>query len=165
MAGYHVLVVEDKYFIADDLRAALVARGAQVVGPVGRPEDAIALLDTSPRIDIAVLNVDLHGEPVFGLAETLQAGGVPFVFATGYGAETIPVAYRDVPRWEKPLRQEALLDALPQMITTSRLSLGAEGWRLCENASLDGRRRRIVSKIAIHLNAKTIPCPHGPLAR
>ncbi len=34
---------------------------------------------------MAVLDVHLHGESAFPVAEALIAKGVPFVFATGYG--------------------------------------------------------------------------------
>ena len=113
LTGYRVLVVEDEYFIADDLRIALEWFGAEVAGPVGRLAQAVALLDTDPSIHLAVLDIDLHGQQAYGLAETLRERGVPFVFATGYGAEAIPAAYAAVPRWEKPCLYEILLAALP----------------------------------------------------
>ena len=109
--NHRVLVVEDEYFIADDLCTVLRAHGARVVGPVGRGDEAVALLDAAP-VDLAVLDIDLHGQPGYGVADALRARGVPFVFATGYGVDAIRGEYRDVPRWEKPYRYEALLAAL-----------------------------------------------------
>ncbi|WP_281066242.1 hypothetical protein [Rhizobium sp. N4311] len=38
LAGLAILVVEDDYFIADELARSLARAGAQVVGPVGSPE-------------------------------------------------------------------------------------------------------------------------------
>ena len=120
LTGYRVLVVEDEYFIADDLRSALERCGAEVAGPVGCPGEATALLDGDAPIHLAVLDIDLHGEPAYGLAETLRERGVPFVFATGYGADFIPAAYAAVPRWEKPYHYETLLAALPLMGPAAR---------------------------------------------
>jgi hypothetical protein len=52
------------------------------------------------------------------LAETLRERGVPFVFATGYGADAIPAAYSEVPRWEKPYHYETLLAAFRSVRAT-----------------------------------------------
>ena len=115
LAGKRVLVVEDEYFIADDLRSVLEARGAEVVGPVGRLADAFVVLARNTRLDAAILDIDLHGETAYALADLLRARGVAFCFATGYGAQAIPDAYADVPRCEKPYPYEALLAALPAL--------------------------------------------------
>jgi len=40
--GRHVLVVEDDYFIAEDLAAAVAAGGDSVLGPVANVADALA---------------------------------------------------------------------------------------------------------------------------
>lgn len=96
-----VLVVEDEYFIADDLAQALAAEGLEVIGPVGDPREALALASRE-RIDHAVLDINLHGELVFDLARTLRGRGVRCVFATGYAGSVVPAGLADVPRWEKP---------------------------------------------------------------
>ena len=44
LGGVRVLVVEDEYFIAQDLRSSLEAAGASVVGPVGDVAAGMALL-------------------------------------------------------------------------------------------------------------------------
>lgn len=96
-----VLVVEDEYFIADDLAQALAQEGIDVLGPVGDPTEALALVGRE-RIDRAVLDINLHGDLVFDVARALKARGVPFVFATGYAANVVPAGLADAPRWEKP---------------------------------------------------------------
>src|SRR3712207_8776632 len=47
-------------------------------------------------------------ETVFAVADALRRRSVPFVFATGYDRASVPDAYLDVPRWEKPFRPEEL---------------------------------------------------------
>ena len=116
LAGRRVLVVEDAYFIADDLRCLLEAHGAEVIGPVGQLTQASDLARTSEPIDAAILDIDLHGDAAYELADVLRARGVPFVFATGYSARAIPPAYAVVPRWEKPYPYETLLAALPSLM-------------------------------------------------
>jgi hypothetical protein len=71
-------------------------------------------------VDVAMLDITLRGEPVFPVAATLRALGVPFVFATGYDETAIPDAYGDVPRWEKPFRPGDLAKALPQIMGGSQ---------------------------------------------
>ncbi|WP_349546089.1 hypothetical protein [Bradyrhizobium sp. ORS 375] len=46
LAGRRLLVVEDDYYLADDLARALGAEGAEVVGPVSNIDSALDLLAT-----------------------------------------------------------------------------------------------------------------------
>jgi CheY-like chemotaxis protein len=112
LSGRRILVVEDEFFVADDLVQALTRLGAEVLGPVATREEAFDLLSTGERIDLAVLDINLQGESVFPVADTLVEQGVPFLFATGYDQSAIPVQYQQVPRWEKPFAPEALAQAL-----------------------------------------------------
>jgi CheY-like chemotaxis protein len=102
-----ILVVEDEYLLADDLADALTALGAQVIGPVGVLAEAMALAQAVP-IDGAILDINLRGEMVFPLADMLAAKGVPHVFATGYGQESLPEGYQGVPTISKPVNAQAL---------------------------------------------------------
>ncbi len=104
----HVLVVEDDYFIMDELRQSFERSGATVLGPVGSIEEALALAESSPRIDAAVLDINLHGEMAFPVADALRARGIPIIFATGYGAATIPERFTDAPHCEKPVEPEMI---------------------------------------------------------
>ena len=112
LTGRRVLIVEDEYFLADDLSQAVVQLKAEVLGPVATCEDAFDLLSTGERIDLAVLDINLQGESVFPVADTLIEQGVPFLFATGYNQAAIPAQYQQVLRWEKPFAPEALAQAL-----------------------------------------------------
>ena len=113
-----VLIVEDEYFLADEMAEALQKFGVQVVGPVPTSQKALALLADRP-LDAAVLDINLRGEMVYPVADALSERGVPFVFATGYDAAAVPNAYRDVPRWEKPFTAEDLAKALPGVFKTA----------------------------------------------
>jgi CheY-like chemotaxis protein len=115
LAYRRVLIVEDEYFLADDMAQALEKLGAQVVEPVPTTGAALELLSDKP-VDAAILDINLKGQMVFPVADTLREQGVPFVFATGYDENAVPEDYRDVPRCEKPFRPEDLAKALPQLI-------------------------------------------------
>jgi CheY-like chemotaxis protein len=116
LADCRLLIVEDEYFIADDIARMLQEFGAEVVGPAANLKGALALLSSGERIDAAVLDVNLRGEMIFPVADVLQQRGIPFVFATGYDEAAVPSRYRDVPRWEKPFSFDSLVQALPTLM-------------------------------------------------
>ena len=112
LEGRNVLVVEDEYFIADDMRRVFEENGATVIGPVGSVEDALAILSEAPPIDGAVLDINLRQTMVFPIADLLRQRGVPFVFATGYESIVIPERLRDAIQCEKPVEAARVADAL-----------------------------------------------------
>ena len=73
LTGRRVLVVEDEYFLADDIARALVGLGAETVGPVPTREQALAHLEGGGRIDACVLDLNLRGEMAFPVADALLA--------------------------------------------------------------------------------------------
>jgi CheY-like chemotaxis protein len=86
---------------------ALTELGYQVVGPFSRPPDALAAVKSGP-IDAAVLDINLAGTLVYPIAEELAARGVPFVFVTGYGVESVDKRFAHVPVLPKPIERETL---------------------------------------------------------
>jgi len=109
-------VVEDEFFVADDLVQALTRLGAEVLGPVATREEALELVATAGLIDLAVLDINLEDEAVFPVADLLSEQGVPFLFATGYDQAAIPAQYQQVLRWEKPFNPQTLAQALPRLL-------------------------------------------------
>ncbi|MGY8684443.1 response regulator [Bradyrhizobium sp. UFLA05-153] len=96
--------VEDDYPIGDDLANALRALGAHVIGPVTELCDAMSV--EHDGFDVAVVDINLHGCAAFPVADELMRIAKPFIFTTGYGAETIPARFQHVRRWEKPYEIE-----------------------------------------------------------
>jgi CheY-like chemotaxis protein len=111
LSGCRVLIVEDEYFLAADLQAALKSLGANVIALVGDLDEALDLL-TNGGFDIAVVDINLRGRLAYSIAERLQQRGIPFVFVTGYSADIIPAQFADVTRWEKPFEPQDLLKDL-----------------------------------------------------
>ncbi|MCZ0961066.1 response regulator [Paracoccus benzoatiresistens] len=101
--GRRVLVVEDEYMLAEDLRDQLEREGAEVLGPVPTVAEALELLRRERAPDMAILDINLQGEMAWPIADLLREMGIPFVFATGYDLRAIPPAYAGVARAEKPV--------------------------------------------------------------
>lgn len=89
--GRFVLVVEDDYFLAMDMKHNLQQAGVIVVGPVARVADALELISKG-RIDAAVLDIELSAETSYPIADRLMAMRIPFVFVSN--ATIIPHQYR-----------------------------------------------------------------------
>jgi CheY-like chemotaxis protein len=117
-----VLVVEDEYFIAEEIVVALRRQGAEIAGPVGSAAEALQLLDKGVSIDLAVLDIHLRGGDSFEVARALKARDTPFVFATGYDGSALPADQHGVPLWEKPFDASALMAALLELEEARRPS-------------------------------------------
>ncbi|MGY8682715.1 response regulator [Bradyrhizobium sp. UFLA05-153] len=100
MKECRILIIEDEYFLGDDLANALRALGAHVVGPVTELADAMSV--EHDCFDVAVVDLNLRGCSSLPVADELMRVGKPFIITTGYGAETIPERFQHVRRWEKP---------------------------------------------------------------
>lgn len=116
LTGCRILVVEDEYFLADEIGKALRALGAVIAGPVGHIEDAVAMLHDGGVFDAAVLDVNIRAEPIFPVARELKARDVPFVFTTGYDKISIESEFKDVPLWEKPIDIIAMAQNLASLV-------------------------------------------------
>ena len=88
---------------------ALIALGAEVIGPISHLDRAQAQL-AKGGFDVAVIEINLRGKETFPIADQLQHAGVPFLFATGYSEKIIPIRFRDVTHREKPYNVRALVE-------------------------------------------------------
>jgi CheY-like chemotaxis protein len=116
LEGCRILVLEDEYFLADDIVRELKKLGARIVGPLGDVEEAASLVEGDVAIDAAVLDINLRNEMVFPLARTLRSRHVPFVFTTGYDKSALEPEFHDVVLWEKPLDIAAMTRELAGLI-------------------------------------------------
>lgn len=117
LEGLKVLVVEDNLLLAEVTKILLEDSGCQVVGPAGWLQRGLELAQAEP-LDGAVLDINLHGEMSFAIAEVLRTRGVPFIFVTGYEDRSIvPMAYRSAPRLDKPVADEHLIEAMVAAFT------------------------------------------------
>ena len=111
-----ILVVEDEYLQADELQRELNASGAVVLGPVGTLSDALDLVRSEQKIDGAIVDVNLHGEMAYAVADLLIERGVPLAFATGYDGSAMPNRFANVVRCEKPIDIKQVARAIGRAI-------------------------------------------------
>jgi CheY-like chemotaxis protein len=119
MSGLRVLVVEDEAAISLLLEDMLLDLGCDVVGPAARLGTALELAQ-GQALDVAILDVNVAGEPIYPVAAALVERKVPFIFSTGYGSAGIKDLYRDRPVMQKPFAQcdlrQNLLQALRENV-------------------------------------------------
>ncbi len=117
LAGCRVLVVEDEMMVAWALEDMLLDWSCTVVGPAGRVDKALTMLDAEV-IEMALLDVSLDGVKSYPVADALAVRGKPFVLLTGYGRESLPSRYQACPMLQKPFTVSELGNALVALLTS-----------------------------------------------
>jgi PAS domain S-box-containing protein len=105
--GNRVLLVEDEALVAMMMKDMLAELGYDVLGAFGSTAEAVSAA-LANEIDAGILDVNLGGDMVYPVADLLARRGVPFVFVTGYGAESIDGRYAQVPVLQKPIERDML---------------------------------------------------------
>jgi len=119
MPAKRILVVEDELMIRMLLEDMLGELGYTVNAEAGRLDEALQAAKTAD-FDLAILDVNLDGEPVSPVADALAARGTPFVFATGYGERGLPEPYRDRPMLKKPFQMDGLKEMLQNALAAGK---------------------------------------------
>jgi CheY-like chemotaxis protein len=114
-----VLVVEDEVIVGMLLEDMLGELGREVAAISTHLEQALQLARTLD-IDLAILDVNLRGTQSFPVADVLSVRSVPFLFATGYGAQILKPPYSGTPTLQKPFQ----LDDLRQILALSCFQAG-----------------------------------------
>jgi len=113
LAGCCVLVIEDDFLVGQIIFDMLEDEGAEVLGPVGAVDEAVAFVeDQAMSFDCVVLDLNLHGIKSYPVADALARHKIPFIFMTGYGKDALEEGYRDYPHCIKPVTRAELLTAL-----------------------------------------------------
>lgn len=111
LAGLRILVVEDEVAISMLLEDMLLDFGSEIVGPAGRLAQAVEMAERE-AFDLAILDVNLAGEPIYPVVDVIARRGIRFLFSTGYGAAGIDGPWKDRPVLQKPFSQAELERAL-----------------------------------------------------
>lgn len=106
-----ILIVEDEFLVGLQLEEDLRAAGCSILGPFNRLEVAIEAARRE-QFDLAILDVNVNGNMVYPLADELLAGGIPFIFMSGYLATDLPPRFRSTPQISKPYDPATLLNQI-----------------------------------------------------
>ena len=116
LSDRRILVVEDEFLIALELRMIFEDEGAEVFDAAS-VADVHAVIETCANDgglpDVAVLDVRLGDEEVFPVADDLVERGVPFVFHSGHAkADELTEMYPSAGVFSKPAEASRLVAAL-----------------------------------------------------
>lgn len=109
--GWRVLVLEDEPIIGFALEDMLLDIGCGAVFLATRLSEAMQVIENEP-VDAAILDVNIHGERSYPVADALRLRPLPYVFASGYGDTEHPPEHRSVPTLVKPYNIEDIRSAL-----------------------------------------------------
>jgi FixJ family two-component response regulator len=121
--------------------------GWSVVGPFAKAADALASAQNDD-IHAALLDVNLGGESVYPVADALTARGVPFVFTTGYGTESIDRRFAHTVILQKPIDRHVLQQVFSRDSTGHGLVGPHSKMERGEHDSLSTAHRETVSRLA-----------------
>jgi DNA-binding response OmpR family regulator len=110
-----VLLIEDEALIRMMIADMLVELGHSVAGEASDLQSGL-LLVSAPGVDAAILDIQLGDHSSVPIAEALQSKGVPFAFASGYGASGVPEGFRNYPVLQKPFTIEELERCLATLL-------------------------------------------------
>jgi CheY-like chemotaxis protein len=108
------LVVEDEVLVAMLVEEMLGDLGCEVAALSTHLDEALRLAK-GDNFDFAVLDINLNGTRSFPIADLLADRGVPFLFATGYGAGILPERHAKAVILHKPYSLEDLRAALARL--------------------------------------------------
>lgn len=117
--GKAILILEDEFILAWEAEEILKDAGASVLGPTYNIPAALKLIQETSRIDAAVLDININGAESTPVASELKRRGVPFVYTTGYGADTPRAGEERV--LDKPYSAAALVKTLSEVMSQSKL--------------------------------------------
>jgi CheY-like chemotaxis protein len=116
LRDFRILIVEDEYLIATTLHDALESVGCVVVGPVPSIQKAMEAIASDPKIDAAIVDVNLGGALAYPVADALLARKIPFIFTSGYEDDVLRTRYPQIKNCLKPYlflnMEEALTSAI-----------------------------------------------------
>jgi two-component SAPR family response regulator len=129
MTKRRVLIVEDEVLIALELES-IVERALDTAvlmsRSVARAKQLIA-----PRLDLALLDVDVTNGKTFEVAMLLRLRQIPFVFLSGSRRKHIPDELRDASFIPKPCDEQKLVEQIRKVFPDAPSRRSLSFLRLC----------------------------------
>ena len=109
-----VFLVEDEPSLMYVLEESIRSLGCAVGEKAEHLPEALERAQSN-AFDVAMLDVNLHGQESFPVADVLMERGIPFVFTTGFGATKLPDRFKRAPVMEKPFRLKDIRRAISEL--------------------------------------------------
>ena len=119
LARRKVLILEDEPIIGFALEDMLLDLGCSAVAVASRLDQAREFIEAG-EVDAAILDVNIHGQRSYSIADLLAERRLPYIFASGYGDNEHPRSHRYVPTVTKPYSSHDIEAALQSVLEESR---------------------------------------------
>lgn len=119
LRGMRLLVVEDEPLVAMVIEDALTDAGCDDVKVARSTDDAMRLIKAE-AFDAALLDANLGGRPVDEIAAALAFRNTAFAFVTGYGRQSLPLAFQNAAIVGKPFQQREAVEAVARLVGQQR---------------------------------------------
>lgn len=106
-----IAIAEDELLLLLLLESIVDSLGHEVVGSFGRVDEALRFA-IHAEVDFAILDIRLRDGESFPVAAALRRRKIPFVFATGQDASSLPEEFRNELLLPKPYDPRALEQAI-----------------------------------------------------
>lgn len=113
MGAPRLFILEDEFLLASELAREFRAAGFDIAGMASTIDAAIPLVRDG-TFDVAILDMNIRGRPVYEVVRLLVGRAVRLVFVTGYARPNIPAWVPPSLRFEKPVSAATILAALRQ---------------------------------------------------
>jgi len=111
-----ILIVEDEFLVAEDIRMYLEDSGYNVVGSVGRADQAVQMTrNLRPSVVLMDVKLEDDGDGISAARRILESTGIPVIFLTAYAdRSTLERAKQVRPAGylTKPVKAEALYSTI-----------------------------------------------------
>ena len=116
LRGKVVLIVEDEFLLAEDLRCTVEQAGGTIIGPIADASQALAAAQEE-KIDVALLDIGLRDQSASAVARALAYRLIPFILVTGYVREALPPEMENALYLAKPVLSDAVLNVIAALLT------------------------------------------------
>jgi two-component SAPR family response regulator len=123
------------------IQECLAENGHSVIGPLSRASDALQAAKDGDY-DAAILDINLGDGMAYPVADIVSARSIPFVFVTGYDADTIDERFSAVPILQKPIERQMLERLFLPSASVAAVGRGGSARAAKSQAPLAGARPR-----------------------
>lgn len=129
LEGCQILIIEDDFYQALDMRESLQQAGATIVACRATIPDLDQMIARN-TINIALLDINLGDTQSFDFARALNDKGIPSVFLTGYDASIVPADLQYAQFISKPADTTDVIAALHQVHSAKPEMRGGGGQQI-----------------------------------